>query len=92
MRRLPLGLLQGFVLVARSGKLARAAEQLNLTVSALSHQMRNLEERVGRTLFERGPRGVTLTRDGVQLLDAVGTTSTASNTRSPGTPTGRRTC
>lgn len=72
MRRLPLGLLQGFVLVARSGKLARAAEQLNLTVSALSHQMRNLEERVGRTLFERGPRGVTLTRDGVQLLDAVG--------------------
>jgi Transcriptional regulator len=70
--RLPLGLLQGFVLVARTGKLARAAEQLNLTVSALSHQIRNLEERLGRSLFERGPRGVTLTADGANLLEAIG--------------------
>lgn len=72
MSRLPLGLLQGFVLVARTGKLSRAAEQLNLTVSALSHQIRNLEERLGRTLFERGPRGVALTADGANLLDAIG--------------------
>lgn len=72
MSRLPLGLLQGFVLVARTGKLSRAAEQLNLTVSALSHQIRNLEERLDRTLFERGPRGVTLTADGSNLLDAIG--------------------
>jgi LysR family glycine cleavage system transcriptional activator len=72
MSRLPLGLLQGFVLVARTGKLSRAADQLNLTVSALSHQVRNLEERLGRTLFDRGPRGVTLTTDGAQLLDAIG--------------------
>ena len=72
MSRLPLGLLQGFVLVARTGKLARAAEQLNLTVSALSHQIRNLEERLGRSLFERGPRGVTLTADGAHLLEAIG--------------------
>lgn len=72
MSRLPLGLLQGFVLVARSGKFSRAAEQLNLTVSALSHQIRNLEERLGRSLFDRGPRGVTLTADGAQLLDAIG--------------------
>jgi LysR family transcriptional regulator, glycine cleavage system transcriptional activator len=70
--RLPLGLLQGFVLVARTGKLARAAEQLNLTVSALSHQIRNLEERLGRSLFDRGPRGVTLTADGANLLEAIG--------------------
>lgn len=72
MSRLPLGLLQGFVLVARTGKLARAAEQLNLTVSALSHQIRNLEERLGRSLFDRGPRGVTLTADGANLLEAIG--------------------
>ncbi|QWT19886.1 LysR family transcriptional regulator [Bacillus sp. NP157] len=72
MSRLPLGLLQGFVLVARTGKLARAAEQLNLTVSALSHQIRNLEERLGRSLFDRGPRGVTLTADGASLLEAIG--------------------
>jgi LysR family transcriptional regulator, glycine cleavage system transcriptional activator len=70
--RLPLSQLQGFVLVARTGKLARAAEQLNLTVSALSHQIRNLEERLGRSLFDRGPRGVTLTTDGASLLEAIG--------------------
>lgn len=72
MGKLPLGLLQQFVLVAREGNLSRAAAQANLTVSALSHQVRQLEERLGRRLFERGPRGVTLTVDGCGLLDAVG--------------------
>jgi DNA-binding transcriptional LysR family regulator len=72
MERWPLGLLQQFVLVARLGNLSRAAEQANLTVSALSHQMRQLEQRLERRLLERGPRGVTLTVDGCSLLDAVG--------------------
>ena len=72
MGKLPLGLLQQFVLVARLGNLSRAAAQANLTVSALSHQMRQLEDRLERRLFERGPRGVTLTVDGCSLLEAVG--------------------
>lgn len=72
MKRLPLGQLQHFVLVARLGNLSRAAEQANLTVSALSHQMRQLEERLERRLFQRGPRGVTLTVEGRGLLEAVG--------------------
>jgi DNA-binding transcriptional LysR family regulator len=72
MGKLPLGLLQQFVLVAREGNLSRAAVQANLTVSALSHQMRQLEERLERRLFERGPRGVTLTVEGCSLLEAVG--------------------
>jgi LysR family transcriptional regulator, glycine cleavage system transcriptional activator len=72
MGKLPLGLLQQFVLVARLGNLSRAATQANLTVSALSHQMRQLEERLERRLFERGPRGVTLTVEGCSLLEAVG--------------------
>ena len=72
MGKLPLGLLQQFVLVARLGNLSRAAEQANLTVSALSHQMRQLEERLERRLLLRGPRGVALTVDGRRLLDAVG--------------------
>ncbi|HXD38032.1 MAG TPA: LysR substrate-binding domain-containing protein [Rhodanobacter sp.] len=72
MGKLPLGLLQQFVLIARVGNLSRAAAQANLTVSALSHQMRQLEERLGRRLFERGPRGVTLTVEGCALLEAVG--------------------
>ena len=72
MARISLDLLQQFVLVARHGKLARAAEQANLTVSALSHQMRQLEERLDRRLFERGPRGVSLTVEGCRLFEAVG--------------------
>jgi DNA-binding transcriptional LysR family regulator len=72
MARIPLGLLQPFVQVARLGNLSRAAARANLTVSALSHQMRQLEERLQRRLFERGPRGVTLTVEGCRLLEAVG--------------------
>ena len=55
MGKLPLGLLHQFVLVARLGNLSRAAAQANLTVSALSHQMRQLEERLQRRLFDARP-------------------------------------
>jgi len=72
MGKPPLALLQQFVQVARLGNLSRAAAQSNLTVSALSHQMRQLEERLERQLFERGPRGVKLTAEGCSLLEAVG--------------------
>ncbi|HZX71997.1 MAG TPA: LysR substrate-binding domain-containing protein, partial [Rhodanobacter sp.] len=72
MVRLPLSLLQPFVQVARLGNLSHAALRANLTVSALSHQMRQLEERLDQRLFERGPRGVKLTVEGCRLLEAVG--------------------
>jgi LysR family transcriptional regulator, glycine cleavage system transcriptional activator len=72
MGKLPLGLLQQFVLVAREGNLSRAAARANLTVSALSHQMRQMEDRLERRLFDRGPRGVKLTVEGACLLEAVG--------------------
>jgi LysR family transcriptional regulator, glycine cleavage system transcriptional activator len=71
MSRPPLHALQGFVAAARSGNLTRAADALHLTVSALSHQVRGLEERVGQRLFARTPRGVALTADGQQLFDRV---------------------
>jgi LysR family glycine cleavage system transcriptional activator len=71
MGKLPLSLLQQFVLVARLGNLSRAAAQANLTVSALSHQMRQLEQRMERKLFDRGPRGVQLTAEGRRLMEAV---------------------
>lgn len=73
MSRVSLAALQAFVLVARSSNLSRAAEQLHLSVSALSHQMRALEERLGKRLLLRGPRGVTLTPDGCALLESLGT-------------------
>lgn len=71
MSRPPLHALQGFVAAARSGNLSRAAEALHLTVSALSHQIRGLEERVGQRLFLRGARGVELTEDGRALFERI---------------------
>ncbi|WP_243040038.1 LysR substrate-binding domain-containing protein [Dyella sedimenti] len=71
MARVSLDLVQQFVQVARLGNLSRAAEQANLTVSALSHQVRQLEQRLERKLFERGPRGVQLTAEGRRLMEAV---------------------
>lgn len=71
MARPPLAALQAFVLAARQRNFSHAAQRLNLTVSALSHQIRALETRLQQTLFVRGPRGVSLTDDGSRLLDAV---------------------
>ena len=71
MSRPPLHALQGFVTAARSGNLSRAADSLHLTVSALRHQIRGLEERLGRRLFVRSARGVQLTGDGRQLFERV---------------------
>ena len=71
MARAPLNALLDFVTVARLQNLTRAAERQHLTVSALSHQMRGLEQRVGCALFLRGPRGLKLTAEGRMLLDNV---------------------
>lgn len=71
MARTPLNPLQTFVAAARAQNLTRAAGHLHLTVSALSHQIRLLEERVGCALFVRGPRGLKLTAVGQRLLDNV---------------------
>jgi LysR family glycine cleavage system transcriptional activator len=71
MNRPPLHALQGFVATARLGNLSRAAESMHLTISALSHQIKGLEERLGQRLFVRQPRGVELTADGQRLFDRV---------------------
>lgn len=71
MSRSPLNPLQTFVAAARAQNLTRAAEGLHLTVSALSHQIRLLEERVGCALFVRGPRGLKLTPVGERLFGNV---------------------
>jgi LysR family glycine cleavage system transcriptional activator len=67
----PLAALRAFGLAAQQRNLSRAALRLNLTVSALSHQIRALEQRLQRTLFVRGRRGVSLTEEGERLLDAI---------------------
>jgi DNA-binding transcriptional LysR family regulator len=61
-------LLRTFVAVADLENFTRAAYALGRTQSAVSMQMKRLEELVGDPLFERGPRGVALTRRGGELL------------------------
>jgi len=61
-------LLRSFVAVADSENFTRAADALGRTQSAISMQMKRLEKLVGDPLFERGPRGVALTRRGGELL------------------------
>src|SRR6056297_2448455 len=68
MRNLDLTALRSFVAVADTGGVTRAANLLNLTQSAVSMQMRRLEEALDMTLLERAGRGIALTTAGEQLL------------------------
>ena len=61
-------LLRAFVAVTEAGGFTRAARRLNLTQSAVSHQIRRLEEQVGRPLMSRTTRQLRLTEDGQDLL------------------------
>jgi DNA-binding transcriptional LysR family regulator len=68
-RNLDVAAVRAFLTVAETGGVTRGATQLNLTQSAVSLQIKRLEEAFGRPLFERTGRGVTLTAHGEQLLD-----------------------
>lgn len=57
----PLKGIFAFEVVARLGSINKAADELNVTASAVSHQIANLEGFVGRKLFERTSRGLVLT-------------------------------
>ena len=61
--------LRYFHAVAHDGNLTRTAERLNLSQSALSTQIRKLEERLGQQLFERRGRQLVLTEAGRIALD-----------------------
>jgi len=61
--------LRYFRVVAHEGHLTRAAERLNVSQSALSTQIRQLEERLGQPLFERRGRALHLTEGGRIALD-----------------------
>lgn len=56
--------LRYFLAVAREGSITKAAELLFITQPSLSKQMQNLEREVGRPLFDRGSRKITLTETG----------------------------
>ena len=68
MRNLDVATLRALVAVADAGGVTRAAGFLNLTQSAVSMQLKRLEEMLGVQLLDRSGRGVTFTADGDQLL------------------------
>lgn len=61
--------LRTLVAIIDTGSFTRAADVVFKTQSAVSMQMKRLEERVGRPIFARDGRGVRLTEDGERLLD-----------------------
>lgn len=73
MRRIPnFVLLRAFEATARLRSFTRAAEELHLTQSAISHQVRELEEHFGRRLLVRRNRTVDTTPEGARLQHNLG--------------------
>lgn len=67
----PLRELQAFEAAARLLSFRKAAEELSVTPTAVSHQIRLLERYCGQPLFQRQPRPLHLTPAGAQLLPVV---------------------
>lgn len=67
-RNLDLTALRSFVTVAETGGVTRAAGFLHLTQSAVSMQLKRLEEMLGLSLLDRSARTISLTPEGEQLL------------------------
>jgi LysR family transcriptional regulator, glycine cleavage system transcriptional activator len=72
MRKLPpLGSLRAFEAVARQLSFRQAAAELGVTPTAISHQIRILEETCGKPLFRRRPRPLALTEAGERLFPVI---------------------
>ena len=67
-----LRLLKYFLAVAREENITAAAESLHITQPTLSKQLMQLEDKIGKKLFIRGKRKITLTEDGVLFRKRAG--------------------
>ena len=65
-------LLEYFLAVAREENITHAANTLHIAQPTLSLQLKSLEQELGKPLFVRGKRKVTLTEDGVILRRRAG--------------------
>ncbi|MBS3804971.1 MAG: LysR family transcriptional regulator [Oleiphilaceae bacterium] len=72
MKLPPLNALPVFEAVARLNSFSRAAEQLNISQSAVSHQIKGLETYLGEKLFLRAGRSLALTEEGKVYLEGIG--------------------
>ncbi|MDB5616658.1 LysR family transcriptional regulator [Tardiphaga sp.] len=71
MKRDDLYDLAAFAVVAEQGSFTRAAAELGMSQSALSHAMKSLEERLGVRLLSRTTRSVSTTEEGEKLLRSL---------------------
>src|SRR3990167_3381717 len=71
LSRVSLNTLRAFDAAARHLNFTRAADELCVTQAAVSHQVKALEDHIGRALFRRTARGLVLTDEGATLAPAV---------------------
>jgi LysR family glycine cleavage system transcriptional activator len=71
LRLPPMQALRAFEAAARARSLTKAAQSLNLTHGAISHQIKSLESDLGVRLVERAGRGIRLTDDGERFASRV---------------------
>ena len=72
LKNISLSAIRAFEAAARNGSFRSAAEELNLSPSAISHAIASLEQSLGSLLFERDGRAIRLSADGEQLMRHVG--------------------
>lgn len=68
LRNFDMGTLRSFVTIVESGSMTRAASRLFMTQSAISMQIKRLENSLGLSVFDRSAQGMTPTIEGEQLL------------------------
>lgn len=71
LHSLDIRLLRYFAVVAEENNISRAAQRLFMSQPPLSRHIRQLEERLGVTLFVRHTKGLTLTNEGLRVLEIV---------------------
>ena len=91
---LDLDVLRTFVAIAETGSFTTAANAVFRTPSAVSMQIKKLEDILGRSVFSRDARSVSLTTDGEMLLGYAGAClpSTARRCRNSSCPTSSAWC
>ena len=67
----PFAAVRAFEAAARHGSFTAAAEELNVTQSAISHQVKRLEEFLDTPLFVRAPQELTVTAAGLDYLSEL---------------------
>src|ERR1700761_5671082 len=68
----PLRAIEAFVLVAETSSFSKAAQELNITKSAISRRIQSLEDDLGVKLFRRSNKALDLTNDGVSYFKITG--------------------